>query len=309
MKRFFAVLLAMCLFIPSALSQGTPLLYRVMDDEGHTLYLFGTIHVSDEDTYDRVYTIYDTLASCDQVALELDPVALLSDMPASFMTMSALYLKQGDSIDNYLSERTIQKGLEMLDQPKSFMSRLAPAGWLSFAQNHIYQAAGFDSDYGADYYVSLMARMQGIEIVELENYAEQLSVMTSVSVDLVDHIIYTILSEIEDEETYVLDLMKAWKDGDEAELTRLLDTEDEVPEELMAAYEAYIRLIRTNRDDAFLEDAVRLLQSGKTALIAIGAAHINGENGLVARLRELGYTVEISEIYVLAALEGVENRG
>ena len=43
---------------------------------------------------------------------------------------------------------------------------------------------------------------------------------------------------------------------------------------------------------AFEEQAIRYLADGKTALIAIGAAHIVGEDGLAQRLAWDGFTVE-----------------
>ena len=92
-----------------------------------------------------------------------------------------------------------------------------------------------------------------------------------------------------------------WRAGDAAELSRLIAEEDEIPDSLRAAYDKYAKMIQTDRDDAFLADAVRLLKSGDTALIAIGAAHIFGETGLAARLGALGYTVEVVERYLRAA--------
>lgn len=302
-------MLVFCLLIPTAFGEDAPLLYRVTDGEGHTLYLFGTIHVGDDNTYDLVHTAYETLLSCDVLAMEIDPIALQSDTRATFKAMASLYLKQGDDIANYFSEQTVKLGYASLDQPKSFLSRIAPVGWLSYVQNFIYEEAGLDPAYGADWYIAGMAYSNDIRIEELETYDEQITACEDTSVELLDFMIGTMLSEIEKYKQSILDIMKAWSAGDETELARLIAEEDEVPESLRAAYEDYMNRIQFGRDDAFLEDAVRLLKSGDTAMIAIGAAHIFGERGLAARLRALGYAVEIAERYVSASAPAARRKG
>lgn len=301
MKKFFALLLALCLFVPSAVAEGAPLLYRVTDGEGHELYLFGTIHVGDETMPDLVHVVYDTLISCDLVAMEIDPIAQRTDARAVFKTMSTLYLRQGDDIANYLSEETVRMGYRLLEQPKSFLSRIAPVGWYSFVQEMIYGKAELDANNAADVYVAMMAYDAGIKIEALETYDKQMAVFENTSLELMDFMIGAMLADVDGFKEGILSLMKAWRAGDAAELSRLIAEEDEIPDSLRAAYDKYAKMIQTDRDDAFLADAVRLLKSGDTALIAIGAAHIFGETGLAARLGALGYTVEVVERYLSAA--------
>ena len=62
--------------------------------------------------------------------------------------------------------------------------------------------------------------------------------------------------------------------------------------ELAEAYAEYSDTLIDSRNDGFEEQALAYLNSGKMALIAVGAFHIIGENGLAEKLARAGYTVE-----------------
>ena len=59
-------------------------------------------------------------------------------------------------------------------------------------------------------------------------------------------------------------------------------------------YDEFNDVLMVSRNEEFEKQAVQYLESGETALIAIGAFHILGDDGLAARLARAGY--EVTEI-------------
>ena len=81
MKRILAALLALMLAMTvglTAMADSTPLIYKVSDQEGHSIYMLGTIHVGEESMY-PIRGIDQVLDQCDVVAFELGE----EDMPVS----------------------------------------------------------------------------------------------------------------------------------------------------------------------------------------------------------------------------------
>ena len=73
MKRFIAILLALTLALTAGLTafaDSTPLIYKVSDQEGHSIYMLGTIHVGEDSMY-PIQGIDSVLDQCDVVAFEL----------------------------------------------------------------------------------------------------------------------------------------------------------------------------------------------------------------------------------------------
>jgi uncharacterized protein YbaP (TraB family) len=81
--------------------------------------------------------------------------------------------------------------------------------------------------------------------------------------------------------------------GNEAMINFLCNTSTEGLSEAEAALmEEYNAKMLTERNIAMAEFARTQLLSGDTVFMAVGAAHMVGEDGIVSLLREMGYTVE-----------------
>ena len=85
---------------------------------------------------------------------------------------------------------------------------------------------------------------------------------------------------------YVAKLKKAWRDGDLKALAEsgLKDMQTDYPK----IFESLIR----SRNENWLKHINKLIQTPETEALYVGALHLAGDVGLVARLKEMGYTVE-----------------
>ncbi len=295
-KRLLTGLIAAALLLQpyAAGAESAPLAYRVTDSQGHTLYLLGTIHVGTDDMYPLGAGVEEAYEKADVIAVEMDVYAYGGNLFSSLKTSFALMYGFQDNIKNHLSPETYALGVEKLGLPEIALQRMKPALWYSLAENYIIDQAGLDAMKGVDYWLLKNAHRDGKRIDELEGMESQMATMLAIPEDVIDYEIQGMLSYPEESAQGLRNLFEAWRQGDEGALRTLLEaTEDGGgAEELTEAYAEYSDTLIDSRNDGFEEQAVAYLNSGETALIAIGAFHIIGENGLAAKLARAGYTVE-----------------
>ena len=293
-KRLLTGLLAAALLLQpyAAGAESAPLVYRVSDDEGHVLYLLGTIHVGREDMYPLGQAVEEAYENADAVAVEVDLYAYGQSLfKTARYSLSMMYLPP-DSAKNHLSPETYALGIEKLGMPQAALNQMRPAMWYSLAENYVISAAGLDAMQGVDYWLMKRAHEDKKPIDELEGLEAQMETMLAIPEEALDLEIQSVLTYPEESAEGLNLLFEAWRNGDEESLRLFLDMQEEGGEGLEAAYEEYNDTLIYSRNNGFEDQAVAYLKSGKTALIAIGAFHIIGENGLAEKLARLGYHVE-----------------
>ncbi len=294
-KRLLTGLIAAALLLQpcAAGAESAPLVYRVTDAAGHVLYLLGTIHVGDDDMYPLGSAVEEAYENADILAVELDLYAYGGNLFSSLKTAFTLMYGAKDSAKDHLSSETYALGVEKLGMPEIMLQRMKPAMWYSLAENYIYTQAGLDAAKGVDYGLLKQAHKDGKQIDELESLESQMATLLSIPEAVIDYEVQAMLTYPEESAQGLRALFDAWRVGDEAALRLLLEESTEADEELAEAYAEYSDILIDSRNDGFEEQAVAYLNSGKTALIAVGAFHIIGENGLAEKLARAGYTVEV----------------
>ena len=291
-KRWIAALLIAALLLPAAaLSESRPLLYRVTDEMGHTIYLFGTIHVGNQDMYPLSGAVEEALAESDVLAVELDVQSILSNLTALLRYSASLVYLTGDDAANHLSEETYRLGIEKLGYAEFLLRRMKPIAWYSLADEYAYSLAGLSSDWGVDMQLLSKAKKLGKTVEETESLDGQMRLLLDLPDEVLDEQIYLILTNPEEcaEETRALAEM--WQRGDREGLEAMLVLQEETGNE-GDSYEAFNDALIYDRNEGFEEKAKAYLKNGTTAMIAIGAFHILGQDGLAARLARAGYQVE-----------------
>ena len=289
----FSLLFALLLSLQGAQGESAPLLYRVSNEAGNTVYLLGTIHVGDEEMYPLGETVEKAYQEAEILAVEIDLIALEKDMEKMLRYTMACMYGAGESAKDVFSPETYALALEKLEQPEALMNMMRPAMWMSLAQEQSYARLGMSSEWGVDHYLLKRAHEDGKTIVELETLEEQIETLLSLPDAMADYDLWQMLSYPEAADISMQLLFAAWKQGN-AEIFSLLLAQEEaaVPAELREEYAAYAEKMYTLRDDAFEKDVVSFLESGKCVLFAVGAAHIIGDDALASRLEAAGYLVE-----------------
>lgn len=304
MKKLLALLLVLVMLLSAgtAFAAATPDVYKVEDQNGNVIYLFGTMHMVRNDIYESEQpfgpALEEAYAYADILAVEVDVTKMLeaSDDPeAQQAQMMEMYYTDGTTVfDHGVSEEILLDMSEMLGIPAEMLAGIKLSNWASFLLFPLMQELNLNAENGADAWVLQRAYADGKQVVELESEAEQNRAIATMSDELA---LYNVEKILEDPASSVdgMELMyNAWITGDTETLKEALDDENTIKgmdEELAKDLNEHNATLNANRDEEFFKDAVGFLERGEKVLIAIGAAHIIGDTGLVNSLTDAGYTV------------------
>ena len=101
-----------------------PMLWRATDPEGHTLYLFGTIHVGDGRSQTVLEKVSPILLSCDALAVEFDLVAYQEDLAAAMADYQQFLYDDGSTVRDHMPEDLYLRCEELLRQAKAYSPML-----------------------------------------------------------------------------------------------------------------------------------------------------------------------------------------
>jgi uncharacterized protein YbaP (TraB family) len=259
-------------------------LYRV-ERNGHASHLLGTIHLGFG--FDEVLTPAGEAAfnSAQRVITETD----LADDPASRLVQAAL-LPPGQTLNALIDAKTWQALEARLagQIPSPVLAQMKP--WLPAVLLGISELKeAFDvlrpgkSERMMD--VELMARAEKAKKAQqhLETVDEQIAVFDGISLEEQVSELQNALEENSREQSYAL--VKAFESGDEAQLcAALFDAEQ------MKMAPGFYQAVLFARNARWLPVVEAALAQGN-AFIAVGAAHLLGEHGLLQELRNRGYQV------------------
>jgi uncharacterized protein YbaP (TraB family) len=271
----------------TAPASANPALWRVSDDDT-IVYLFGTVHVLPPALEWRTDKIDRALAESKAVYFETD----LDPKPNEILPILqklGMYPPSERLSDKLSAEdrAAFEKAANDLGLPAFQLDTMKP--WLAgitLAEAMITKA-GYDATSGVERKLAPSAIDAGKQIRKLETVEQQLLAFADVSENAQLRFLMDGVRQM-DEEAIVLDSMvKAWAAGDIAQLEKIMIEEDfqEMPE----IYDAL--LVKRNRNWATQIDKLVDTEAG-TFFIAVGAAHLVGEDSVIEMLKPLGHIAE-----------------
>ncbi len=291
-KQAAALIMALMLMCAwgMGMAESRPLLYLVEDAEGHRIYLLGTIHVDGESTYPLSRAVEEAYKEAEVLAVEMDLYAYANDPELSAHSADLLAYPPEDSAKNHLSEEIYALGVEKLGQSEETLDRLRPAGWLSLAARYAFEQAGLSPETGVDLHLLTRAHQDGKAIDELEGIESQIEVLLALPDSVVEEQLVQYLENPALCGASIRMMLTAWEQGAEGTL-RVFVAQDASLPTADAERQDYQDTLYHDRDDGFFTAAEGYLREGRTALIAVGAAHVIGAGGLKDQFTAAGYTV------------------
>ena len=289
----------------AATPNGEGVLWRVERD-GVASHLFGTMHVTDPRVTTLSPTVRDLVANASTVALELGELADPQAMQAAAMrAMPKMLYMDGTTLDEHLGEAdlaALRARTESPAMPWNVTQIMRP--WVVMGALSLPRCETAKQQAGRpvlDQLLAERAEAAGVPVVGLETLGEQADFMLGLPEPLMvqslvdvlrmgpamDDMFETTLALYETGETALLWSMV--RDPALPQMIGLSATADEAARraEGYAAFQATL-LDERNRNMAERMDPY-LAKGG--AFVAVGALHLPGEQGLVALLRERGWTV------------------
>lgn len=266
-------------------SQGTGPALWVIRDADSTIYLFGTVHVLRPTTPWGSAKVDAAFNSADEVWFEITN-------PDDQAAVIPLVQQYGLSPDRPLSGLLTPEEFASLDAAAKTIgvtgAQIDPfRPW--FAALNLALAplakAGYDPASGVELVLRARAQVAGKPVKGLETLDEQIRIIAGMTEDEQLDFLRAALESFDDATVELDALVQAWAEGDVAGVERLGVTE--VRNRSEALYDAL--LVRRNANWA--AQIQTLLAGSGTAFIAVGAAHLAGDDSVQEMLEDRGVVV------------------
>lgn len=273
---------------PAPIQGEGPALWVVKDADS-TLYLFGSVHVLRPTTgwaSPRVEAAFD---SASDVWFEISN-------PDDQAAIMPLIQQHGLSPETPLSSRLTPEENAELDAAAQAMgasaAQLQPMRpWLAALSLSVAPLikAGYDPKSGVELVLKARAEAAGKPIHGFETIDKQIGILAGLPDDVQLVFLRETLKDYENAATKLDEMVEAWARGDVATLDRV--TIKEMKDASPALYQAVL----VDRNTDWANQIQTLLEGSGTAFIAVGAAHLTGDDSVQAILQKRGVTVETAQ--------------
>ena len=286
MKRTFIFVFLFSSLLSFSQSKYNSLCWKIYDNGlTDTSYLYGTMHVQDSRVFQFKNGIQEAFNRCEIFALELN-----MDSVNTFQLMDELIMEPPNRLDSLLSN----KEYEMVSQ--YFKDTLGVGLMIFNKMQPIYtsQLISFeklkkDQDVALDIYFFNEAKKQNKTTVGLEFMEEQLNAFKSIPYDVqAKELFKAVENAYKGEGQEIDELIEYYLNEDLDKLLELTLNSQFMDEEINIIFK---QVFLIDRNHKMAERSIKYIKSGPT-FIAVGAAHLPGNEGVIENLRKKGYTVE-----------------
>jgi hypothetical protein len=292
MRRQIIVLFLslLCLALPPAWGADRGALFKVTA-YGHTMYLFGTMHVGQPEFYPLEPRIAAAVKGASTLALEIDPgqdPAIAAQalraygMTTPNATRQALAPAMRVRLDRVLAKAGIDP--EAVVQLKPWLV----ATVLAMAE---YGRQGYRADLSVDAHLAQLARASKVPVVGLESTSSQMSLFNRLTlaeqIDFLEESIGLIESGKQGAE--VNKIVSAWRNADQAAFD---DIAARASSDTSVSGKFVKNVLLEERNGALAEKLAQLLEKEASTVAAIGVLHLIGANSVPSLLGERGMAVE-----------------
>ena len=280
MKTLLTVFATLLSTLTAFSQNNNSLLYEI---SGNNLeqpsYLFGTIHLMCPDDIRISDVLKEKVQNTNQLVLELD----MDDSTVMQQMQSGMVLPDGQTLHAIIS----QEDYTLLDQffqdslkmPLSMMEQYDPlmlSAVVSMQMLHC-QPGSYEAE------LVKLAQAQQEETLGLETVEEQLTALRKVPTS--QQVEY-LVEMVEDYDRMYADFTKMIA----AYQAQQADTLYAVMQETMDEVEGMEQYLLIERNQNWIPKMTKMMQTQPT-FFGVGAGHLGGEKGVLALLREKGYTV------------------
>ncbi len=261
-------------------SDNNSLLWKIEKEGLPTSYLFGTMHLIEKDYYDFTPNLKNLIQSSDAIIMEL------GEMPNPIQAMMLLKLKE-NTLQDFFTPEEFDRVLAFFNDQLNISESNFMMTYNSFKPFFMLQSItqGYfeGSTESYDMEVMKIAKQHKKELIGLETIQDQIGFFDLIPDSaIVELIMESIDSFDKDREEFHL-LQQLYSDQNVEELIPFMKKQSP---ELMK----YEDIFLDNRNKNWIPKLNTEL-SNKTCFIAVGAAHLFDQNGIVSLLKKEGYQV------------------
>lgn len=280
----------------AGVENGGALLWKIEKEGVDPSYLFGTMHMADPRVVELPDAAQAAFDASSTVVIEttevLDPAKAMAAMLANpEMTM----FTDGTTLFSLLPED------ERVEAEAALNARgIAPASvqkmkpWIIAAMVALPACELARKSAGApvlDVELARQAEASGKALGGLETIADQLGAMASLPMDFHIRGLVDTLKLGDRVDDMIETMIVLYLEGDTAMFWPFFRVTLQSDEETEAGFAAFEETMVTARNRTMAEHAAPFIDAGG-AFVAVGALHLPGKEGLVALLRDAGYSIE-----------------
>ncbi len=279
------------LVAPHAYSEGN--LFKA-EKPGSTVTVVGTLHLPDPRHADMVEAVRPAIEAADVLILEASSEAQAEIQRMTATSPEIFFLTEGPTLIDLLSGDEWARLTDELSDygiPGFMAAKFQP--WFIGMTLAIPPCAVADiqsGEKGLDVLLENIARDNDVPLAELDNID---SLMSLLSGDPLEEQLeglrlwLAMKDEGDGEMTTMVERYFQGKAREVVEYSRLTLEDKNIPEEL---FDEMMQGILEDRNTAWEPKIARLID-GKNAVLAVGAAHLSGESGVLRALERSGYTI------------------
>lgn len=296
--------------------QITPAVWKVTDKNGNYIYMMGSIHAADEAVNNMPDYFENAFKECTALAVEADVTSVTSDISQAVDMAQKMIYTDGTTIKDHISADTYQKAVKVLTDNNMYTALYdyyMPFAWTSLMDNIVISKSGLDVNLGVDSVLTKRAKKENKKVLEVESIDFQLDLFKSFSDETQELLLksYTDDGVIEEQAKAVNELYDKWKKGtiteedvsDDVDESSLTDKEKQLIDE-------YNKKMLDDRNINMADKAEEYMQGSDTVMFVVGAAHFQGEKGVLQLMKDKGCTVTqltSDDVGDVSVVESTEN--
>ena len=258
----------------------------IVSDEDSTIYLFGTVHLLKPETQWRTPELDAALAEAAELWLEVPNV----DDQAAAMPLIQQYGLNigGQPISSLLTDEEnaqLQAAAAAIGVPPQAMEVMQP--WLVGLQVSVAAMirAGYDPASGVDTRLKASADEAGTPVRGFETIEQQFRFFHDLPQEIQLQFLRQSLATWEEADEMLDAMVELWSAGDVEGFEAL------VVDEMKAEWGELYDVLLTRRNADWAGQIQTMLEGSGTTFIAVGAAHLAGDDSVQSMLEDRGVTV------------------
>ncbi len=258
---------------------------------GHTMYLFGTMHVGQPEFYPLETRIAAAVAGASTLALEIDPAA---DPSAMARALQAYGMAAPGTMENDMTptlRARLKKALDKAGLDSQAMAQFKPwlvATVLAMAE---YASQGYRADLSVDDHLAQLARRSKVPVIGLESPGSQMSLFNRLSNEEQLRFLEESIDLLESgkQRAEVRQIVDAWRTADRRGLDAIAER---AASDTSVSGQFVKKVLLDERNVMMADKLVSLLKREDNSVAAIGVLHLVGSNSVPALLSARGISVE-----------------
>ena len=270
-----------------------PLYLWRIESPTSTVFVAGSVHILKPSLYPLPAAFEAAFASADTLVVEVN-VGAIDPMELQAKTMSYATLPDGKRIQQVLPAELAGELAEALLRygvPMAQVETLKPA----FLMNQIVllrlTSLGYQGEYGVEQHY--LRQLGNRRLLELESLDDQLSLLFNQPMDLQQQLLIDTLAQAAEIEPLVAGMIGAWFGGDDATFMEMFEAQSGDSELTRRFTEQLLdqrNLGMTDKIEGYLDSGSP--DARNTYFVLVGAAHLIGDEGIIALLEERDIAAE-----------------